>query len=338
MLEIGANGFSFRLSEAGQLLYGAQFTRLTGLTKSDPPEGWLWPAEAGGKRGDGMNKPGFFSILLLLWSLTGCATVPYHYGSGRERADFRPIRPAETQIDRGRPVPLVDGAGHYIVSLPSKLILLNWQVDNHRISAETETMLADYLAANELTGVKVRLNQYAPGGEWRRLFKNREMPGFFKYTVGLLTTSFYTVLPGRLFGGDNYNPYTNTISLYSDHPAIALHEAAHAKDFAAKSRGFRGWYAFIRLLPLMPLWQEAKATGDTVGYTIEERMTEEQKKSYKVLYPAYATYIAGEGLRWVSLDLWVSYAVQMAVAVPGHITGRIKAARVEEEDLAGVEE
>jgi hypothetical protein len=40
----------------------------------------------------------------------------------------------------------------------------------------------------------------------------------------------------------------------------------------------------------------------------------------------------------VSLDLWVSYAVQMAVAVPGHITGRIKAARVEEEDLAGVEE
>jgi hypothetical protein len=88
----------------------------------------------------------------------------------------------------------------------------------------------------------------------------------------------------------------------------------------------------MRLLPLVPLWQEAEATGDTVGYTIEEQMPEEQEASYKVLYPAYATYIAGEGLRWVSLDLWVTYAAQLAVAIPGHIIGRIKAAQVAEEE------
>jgi hypothetical protein len=279
-----------------------------------------------------MNKLLILSVLGLLGLLPGCATVPYQYGTARENVEFRQIRPAEGQVDRGRPVAIVDGVGHYVVSLPSKLILLNWQVDNHRISPETEAVVNDYLTANQLTGVKVRLNQYAPGGEWRRLFKNSEMPGFFRYTVGLVTTSFYTILPGRFFGGDNYNPYTNTINLYSDHQAIALHEAAHAKDFAARSRGFRGWYAIMRLLPLVPLWQEAEATGDTVGYTIEEQMSEERKASYKVLYPAYATYIAGEGLRWVSLDLWVTYAAQLAVAIPGHIIGRIKAAQVTEEE------
>jgi len=272
----------------------------------------------------------FMAVLLLLLA-GGCATLPYQYGPARESSGLPEFGPTGEQVDRGEPVPLLDGVGHYVVSLPSKLVLFNWQVDNHRISPETEKLLSEYLAANNLREVKVRLNQYAPGAEWRRLIANREMPGFFRYTLGAMSTSLYTVLPGRFFGGDNYNPYTNTISIYSDHPAVALHEGAHAKDFAAKGRGFRGWYAVMRILPLVPLWQEAEATGDAVGYTIEERLAEEQKDSYKVLYPAYATYIAGEGLRWVALDSWVAYAAQLAVAVPGHITGRIKAAMVEDE-------
>lgn len=277
-------------------------------------------------------------LLLLFLPAGGCATLPYQYSAARESpVELPEFGPAGTQIDRGRPVAFLDGVGHYVVSLPSKLLLLNWEVDRHRISPETEQILSDYLAANNLTEVKVRLNQYAPGGEWRRLVANREMPGFFKYTVGAISTSLYTVLPGRFFGGDNYNPYTNTINIYSDQPAVVLHEAAHAKDFAARSRGFRGWYAFMRLLPLVPLWQEAEATGDTVGYTIEEKMSEERKDAYRVLYPAYATYIAGEGLRWIGLEPWTNYAIQLAVAVPGHITGRIKAAFVEEDEAGTVE-
>lgn len=277
-------------------------------------------------------------LLLLFLLAGGCASLPYQYGAARETSDFQEFGPTGEQFDRGRPVAFLDGIGHYVVSLPSKLILFNWEVDNHRISPETEKILSDYLAANHLSEVKVRLNQYAPGGEWRRLAANQEMPGFFKYTLGAISTSMYTIMPGRFFGGDNYNPYTNTISIYSDHPAVVLHEGAHAKDFAVKSRGFRGWYAFMRMLPLVPLWQEAEATGDAVGYTIEEKLTGEQKDSYKVLYPAYATYIAGEGLRWMPMEAWVSYAAQLAVAVPGHITGRIKAALVEEEGKGGTAE
>jgi len=257
-----------------------------------------------------------------------CAATPYVAGHGIERPDTLPLRPGEAQIERGRSASFLDGLGHYVLSLPTKLLLWNWDVDNHEISPQTEARLAQYLADNDLHQVKVRLNEYAPGGEWRRLVLNRAVNGFWRYTVGVLTVSLYTILPGRafagLFGGDDYNPYTNTISLYSDHPAIALHEAGHAKDFA--QRKYPGTYGALRILPLAPLYQEAWATGDAIGYDRGHGLSKEEKADYKLLYPAYGTYVVGEGLRWISTP-W-QYAILLVGVIPGHIIGRIKAAGV----------
>jgi hypothetical protein len=269
--------------------------------------------------------------------LAACVRVPYSYTSYVEKPDTLRLKEGEPQIARGEPVPVVDGLGHYVFSLPSKLLLWNWRVDNHRISPETEETIAAYLKANALRQVKVRLNQYAPRDEWRRLVRNSAMPGFWRYTFGVLTCAEYTALPGRLFGGDCYNPYTNSVNIYSDHRAIALHECAHAKDFAGRSRRMKGWYSFMRLLPIVPLYQEGIATGDAIGYVRDVGDAEDagdvgdarlEKSSYKILYPAYCTYIAGEGLRWVNVQWWVSYAVTYAAVIPGHIVGRIKAATV----------
>jgi len=264
--------------------------------------------------------------VVLLAAVAGCARVPYVAGQNLEGPDTLQLAPGEPQIERGRPKAFVDALGHYVLSLPSKLILWDWRVDNHDISPETEAKLREYLADNGLANVKVRLNQYAVGGEWRRLFSNRAVGGFWRYTFGILTVASYTIYPGRAFGGDHYNPYTNTISLYSDHKAIALHEAAHAKDFA--SRHHKGLYAALRVLPLVPLYQEAVATGDAIGYDRVKGLTRDEKADYKILYPAYATYIAGEALRWVNVEAWWQYGIQLAVALPGHIVGRIKAACV----------
>jgi hypothetical protein len=262
--------------------------------------------------------------------LSACATVPYVAGRGIEAPDTLSLPPDEEQIERGRPFPLVDGLGHYVFSLPTKLLLWNWHVDDHDISPETEARLAKYLADNDLHEVKVRLNEYAPGAEWRRLVHNRAVSGFWRYTVGALTVALYTILPGRLFAGlldgDDYNPYTNTINLYSDHPAVALHEAAHAKDFA--QRKYKGTYGALRILPVVPLYQEALATGDAVGYDRDLELTEAEKADYKVLYPAYGTYVGGEALRWISTP-W-TYAILLAGVIPGHIVGRIKAANVDD--------
>jgi hypothetical protein len=269
----------------------------------------------------------FSSFLLAALAATSCAAVPYTYGVGEE--EQKDLWAADPQITRGKPIAILDGLGHYVISLPSKLILWNWNVDRHRISPETEEWLRHYLEDNGMHKVKVRLNEYDPGDEFGRLYENDSVGWFWRYTLGLLTVTFYTILPGRLFGGDNYNPYTNTINIYSDDPAILLHEAGHAKDFALRKH--KGTYAALRFLPLVPLYHEGVATSDAIGYLIDKEQRDEQKSAYKTLYPAYGTYVSGEGARWFALTYLEGLAVALAGAIPGHIAGRIAAARVEDE-------
>ncbi|HIJ84633.1 MAG: hypothetical protein HW380_109 [Magnetococcales bacterium] len=269
----------------------------------------------------------FLTFIVLAIVLSGCATVPYERGRNIESDATPPLLADEPQVERGRPVVVLDGLGHYLFSLPSKFILWNWQVDNHDISQETEEKLKQYLHDNDLNKVKVRLNQYSPGSEWSRLFGNESVGAGWRYTVGVLSVAMYTIFPGRLLGGDNYNPFTNTIHLYSDHKSIAVHEAGHAKDFAKTE--YKGTQAVFGILPLVPLFQEADATGDAIGYNQSLNLTEDIKDDYKILYPAYGTYVVGEGLRWINLPLGLDTAIRLVSAVPGHIVGRIKAAQVE---------
>jgi len=171
----------------------------------------------------------------------------------------------------------------------------------------------------------VRINQYAPLSELRRTAGNKSISWFWRYTGGMLTWAFYTLLPGRITGGDNYNPFSHTINIYSDVPEVAIHEGAHSKDFT--ERRYRGTYAFAGMIPLVPLYHEAKATGDTVGYLRDNHDVDGEKTAYRVLYPAYGTYVGGELSRF-----YVDPAglLNAAFAVPGHIAGRIKAGKVKD--------
>lgn len=281
------------------------------------------------------------AVIALAVFSAGCVSAPYEYSQDVDGELTLRLRPAEEQIERGRPNVLLDGVGHYLISLPSKILLLRWNVNDHDISPETEAALRVYLEENDLHSVKVRLNQYAPGDEWRRLARNRDVAAFWRWTLGLLSNTFYTILPGRFFagllGGDSYNPYTNTISLYSDSIPIALHEAGHAKDFAEKSnRHWRGAYAAIRLLPLVPLWQEAVATNDALSFLYEKDDTGERKSAYRTLYPAYGTYVGsvgGDYARYLPLGpSWVGFAVAYGPVVVGHVVGQSIAPFVEDRD------
>jgi hypothetical protein len=258
---------------------------------------------------------------------SGCASLPY-VPTACDEADRMPLRESEVQVERGRPQALVDGLGHYLVSLPSKLLLLSWKVENHDVSPGTEAALAEYLDRNHLCHVKVRVNQYSVPGEWSRLFRNRNVAGGWRYTVGFLSVVIYTALPQRVFGGDNYNPFTNTIHIYSDVESVALHEGAHAKDFAM--RRHKGSYAALRLLPLVPLYQEGRATKDAVSYLRDAARVQEERAAYPMLWGAYGTYVAGEGLRWYQGPFGVSYLIQLPIAWAGKLAGKIKSWTVPE--------
>lgn len=262
-------------------------------------------------------------FLLILLFGSGCATVPYQPGRSIDYVHGYEMPPDEPQFVYGRPCRVLDAADWYWPgSLLSKLILWNRKVDSHRISDETVEALKAYLELNELHHVKVRVNAYSVADEWRRTFRNHSVAPGWRYTLGFLAWLQYTAFPGRFFGGDNYNPYSNTINLYSDIPAIALHEGGHAKDFA--QREWKGTYAFSYMIPFVNLYHEALATSDALGYLRAQDDLAMQKEGYNVLYPAYGTYIGGNFGEWLFFP-W-NYVAYAAGVIPGHVVGRVRSA------------
>ena len=266
-------------------------------------------------------------VALLACLSSGCVSSRYGYGDKLNTSHDYPLPAGESQIERGRPNVVIDGVG-WVLGIPSKVLLWDQRMDNHDISQKTEADLAEYLAKNELPHVKVRLNEYDPIGEWQRLGKNKQVGAGWRYSVGALATLGYTILPGRLFGGDNYNPFTNTISIYSDHPAVALHEGGHAKDFG--QRTYKGTYGVAYLLPFVSLNHEEIATSDALTYLAAEGKAEELEEAYVILYPAYGSHVAGNLNNALQVNPY-SWAVTLGCVIPGHIIGRMKAEQAGEQ-------
>lgn len=271
-----------------------------------------------------MKKTGRTALIgtACLW-MTGCAVLPYRTAAPDSYPPSPSLPPGEEQISRSEPNAFLDASDWFWPgSLFSKLILWNADADSHEFSTETEAVLKEYLAANSLTNVKVRINSCNVPGELKRTLRNRSVAPGWRYTLGMIAWLQYTIMPGRFFGGDNYNPYSNTINLYSDSPAIALHEAGHAKDFA--QRTYKGTYAFAYMLPFFNLYPEAVATADALGYLRTHTALNNQKEGYNTLYPAYGTYIGSNIGDWLVFP-W-NYAAMAGGVIPGHVVGRIRSA------------
>lgn len=252
---------------------------------------------------------------------SGCATRPYRYcGDLRTELDAA-LQPGEPQVERGRRAPVLDTVG-WVVGVPAKIIMLDARVDNHHVSPEVETAVQQYLLANGLDRVKVRVNEYNPGGEWRRLKDNKSVAWPIRYSLGTVSWIGYTVLPGRVFGGDHYNPYTNTISLYSDVPAIAIYEGGRAKDYA--QREYKGLYAMAYIVPGVGLMcHDARASSDALGYLEQTAGPDQLKAGYRSIYPAYG--VDGFGRLGSIGDV----PLALPAAVAGHIVGQAKAASLD---------
>ena len=262
---------------------------------------------------------GLLSALALGW-LVGCSATPYQYGRNFHTQDDAALQPGEKQIERGRSMPVLDALG-WVVGVPSKVIMLDHRVNNHDISPETEAKIQEYLAANRLGKVKVRLNEYDPRGEWERLVHNESVGWPIRYTFGTLNVVGYTLLPGRLLGGDRYNPYTNSISLYSDVPALALYEGGLAKDYA--QRQYKGLYAVAYGVPGVGLLcQDAHASADAMGYIRENGSPPEIKEGYRAVCPAYAVNATEP------FDALTGMPLILPAVLAGHMVGQVKAASV----------
>ena len=233
-------------------------------------------------------------------------------------------------IQYGTPNETLDKIG-YIVGFPARLLTLNKNVNNHNISPETLAKLQTYLAENDITDVYVSVDRYEPKDQWKRLRENDKISPFWRYSVGAITCLGYTVLPNRVFGGDRYNPFTNTLNLSSDVPAMVLAEAAYAKDIHGQTHP--GAYAsIVNDLPSLTVWRQTRATSDIVAYARIHGDWTTEKQTYQVLYPQIGVGCIGPIGFFVPV---VGPVLDLGGAVAGHVAGRPVAA-IEDSRRPGV--
>jgi hypothetical protein len=245
--------------------------------------------------------------------LAGCTPLQPHSIQAMRVYDSPELLDNQPQIQRGQPRKVIDTVG-WIVGIPGKIVLWNRRVENHHIGPETERAIAEYLDVNNLDTVRVRLNQYRPGEDWHRLVRNKSVGAGWRYTFGAISVLGETVIPGRIFGGDHYNPFTNTIHVYSDIPAIALHEGGHSKDFAR--RKWKGSYAALYTLPIIPLYHESVASRDVRAYLESLGTLQQREEACQILYPAYGTYVGS-----AAGNVLPATPVYVASVLGGHLMG-----------------
>lgn len=240
-------------------------------------------------------------------SASGCARLqPGQY----EQHGYQ----GEAVVKQGARIEPVDWIGNFFGIL-EKLILWNWKIKRHNITEETKSAVDAYLKDHpELGSVGVQLNRYAPQDAWKRLVKNKQVKWPYRLFIGTFVVLIAdTLLIDRIFGGDRYNPYTHTVHIHSDLPSVALHELGHAKDFS--ERRYKGSYALLRIVPFVDLYHEAQATKIAFAHARDDKNIPQEKECYKVLYPAYGTYVGG----------YLGFGFLIPVII-GHIWGRNEAA------------
>lgn len=255
-------------------------------------------------------------------SLSGChvlTPMPIQHGPIHVAPELAAIN--DTPIEFGRPVPWLDTAG-WIWGIPNKLLLWDHRIDRHRFSESTVEASVEYMQANRLGHVKVRMNQYAPIADFHRLRNNKTVSWPCRYTFGLLALGGEALLPGRLVGGDHYNPFTQTVHIYSDVPAIALHELAHAKDFSQRTQV--GWYSIG--YAVFPVWAESIASRDVMDYLYRRGDRDGLIEANRILYPALGTYV-GSTLGGIVPEH--ASPIYYATVIAGHVNGRLLSRRVD---------
>jgi hypothetical protein len=277
-----------------------------------------------------MNTPRTFrwwcATLLLAQavSVIGCANKAYRYGDfsvADEESD-----PSLIVVQHGPPHKRLDRMSD-IVTWPRRKLMPD-RPDRRQIDPETTAKVAEYLEKNDLADVYVSVREYQPRDQWRRLRENQVVSPLSRYSFGTLSVVRYSLLPGRVFGRNAYNPYTNTLYVNSDSPALLLHEAAFAKN--VHSRKLPGVYAVSRSLPFLSVVHEFESAQDVVGYAQTEKDWELEQESYREVYPRVGSSAAG-GVSAVVPIWWGRPLLGLAGTAAGSVAGRTALAQREKE-------
>ncbi len=261
------------------------------------------------------------TLSAVLVTLNGCAhdqaTTSRCVFSGQPQSSPENSTSA-LDVRYGRPNQVLDSAG-WLFGVPRKLLLWDRRVDNHDVSDQTTESVATFAEMHQLDGLCARINEYDPIDEFSRLRTNTTVAPGWRYPMGTMSVIGYTLIPGRIIGRDQYNPYTNSVYVYSDVPALAVEATAYAKD--VRSRTLPGTYAAVNHLPFVSIWHESVNVRDAVAFVEQHGKAEERVDGLRVLHANYGSTIA--------VATGAGPIAQIGGAVAGQMTGRFQAAWTE---------
>ncbi len=255
--------------------------------------------------------------LALSFALLGCTIAPIQNEFGRQNHS-RTTDGEHVVIHRGQPGPMVNRLAK-IADVPARMIPFGHKPTRHEISAETEQKITDYLKKNGLNDVYVCVNEYDPAGEWQRLKANRRINPVWRYSIGVLSLAGYTLFPEPVICANQYNAFTNTLSVNLDEPIEILYAAASAKDISAQS--LPGTYAAITSLPGISAIPRIRATNDVTVFAREEGDWDTEVAVYRHLYPRIG--MEGSTLAVLVSPIWWEIPlIGLGGSAAGHLAGR----------------
>ncbi len=269
-----------------------------------------------------MNRSTILLGLGLLSAVLGCASPTYRFAvsPGQLQQSERVLR---NPIVVGGESPRLDRLEN-IIHYPAKKFR-QWfppktpAPDPEVARAMTVLAAQEYLACNDMGDVYIDVREYNPKEQWRRLKANESIHPFWKYTGGLISHVQYTLIPDRLMRTDNFNPFTNTLTLGSTQPSSAIYQSATAK--VLKSKSYPGAFATCCYLPLVPLYRDVQVANDALSYCRAREDWQIEKRLYPEIYGRFGADVISEATSLIPGMSYMPFYYQPLVNLGGGIAG-----------------
>lgn len=160
---------------------------------------------------------------------------------------------------------------------------LPWRRARVPVSESTLSLMADYIAKNDLQRVHLEFRTETPGGDWQRLKSNNLVHPAFKYSAGSAGLMESIIVRTSFWGRNHYSPFTDTLHVNSDDPVGILSELAYAK--VLRDQKHPGPYAFVSKAPLLSAWNNSQKTSEMIAFARSRNDWDLEKSTYRKMYP-----------------------------------------------------
>lgn len=247
-------------------------------------------------------------------------------------------------IDKGQNQKIIDLVRE-IINTPLRILYLNSKLNQGSLTDKNFSILSKYLKDNKIDNIHISINCYQPLSIWKSIFDNPNTSLVSKLTFGVLSGCIHTIGVNKWFGGDQYDPLSNTLFLSSDDPAIILRTTAEAKDYLARqnpSLYLLSNYLFPLPLKTYDYHQEAiqyiKENGDNqmvenafkslIPLVVCEPLSLRSKSLFDQIITAVTTLsialsIFGLPSKTLKPNIWSYLLTQAGLLVAGHLIGRV---------------